>query len=183
MNVKRSLVHLLMAIGIVGVSGCDDSPTSPSPIVSPPRTAYSLAAGDYKLTIFVSASAATACREPTPVPDTAAIPVIVNKVDQEWLIRPTPEADLGFVAILREIGPGALDGPAGGQARDPGAGIVVSVSSLPEAPGFTPVGPSKFLGFMQGQDHVEGIVTADVRFAQGSARRTCGAFSWRMHRR
>jgi hypothetical protein len=84
---------------------------------------------------------------------------------------------------LQLLSPSLVEGPASGQARDPQSGIVVSVTALPQIPGFSSLGPSKLAGSLRADNMASGVVFGEVRFVLAGAVRRCAVNDWRLEPR
>lgn len=166
-------------------AGCNDTPTAPSP---PPTPAFTLAPGRYTLTIAVGTRPGTPttnpCREATTATDRAAVPVTVSAESGRWRMTPDEEADLGLVVTLESLGRNALAGPIRGRARDASGGVVVSVEDLPVVPGLTSAPyPASMFGSLTAANLVDGVLTGDVTFTDGTGRRSCASVLWSLEPR
>ena len=161
---------------IATIAGCSGV-ASPSRVPSGPT---GLIAGNYTLTVYVPKGAAgehVICVQENAVPDTAAIPVVVNVIGGGWRITPVGEADLGMVALLQLFGPTVVSGPVLGQARDPQTGVVVSISPLYSASSPTQ-GDAMLEGTLASRNFAAGLVNGSVQFAVGGAARWCSPNYW-----
>jgi len=163
--------------GLVAALACSCTPVSPSPAVS---AQYGLLAGDYTLTVYVPKGAAGShviCVEDNTVPDTASIPVTVSLNDGIYRVTPVGDANLGLVLLMQFVAPTAIYGPLLGQARDPGTGVVVTISPLVD-PNLPTQGDAMLWGTLGSRNFAAGTVSGSVQFSLGGAARWCSPNYW-----
>lgn len=185
MRIEQVGAAFLGVAGIVGLLGCNGSPTSPSPAGTGSR--FVLAAGNYTLTLSVSQTQPPAppgespCRQNSLAAASAALPVVVTRESGAFKISPIGEADQGFVALLRSVA-NSYAGTAAGRALDPTSRVEVVVTPFPEVPGLSI--PRDQLSALPGNAAgLQGTVNAEVEFSRGLGRRNCPVNEWRLEPR
>jgi hypothetical protein len=178
--VRRASGATAILLLAAAVNSC--TPTSPSAWAASP---YSLLAGDYTLVVYVpkgDAGKYVICVAENDVPDTVSVPVTVTAITGGWRVTPATDADLGLVALLQMADPTTIYGPILGQARDPGTGVVVTIT-----PSIDPYSPTQsdatLEGTMSSRAFAAGSVSGSVQFSLGGKARWCTPNRWILHPR
>ncbi len=176
-RVRRATAALLFA---AAANSC--TPTSPTAWSTGPT---SLLAGNYTLVVYVpkgDAGKYVICVAENDVPDTASVPVTVTAITGGWRVTPVGDSDLGLVALLQMADPTTIFGPIFGQARDPGTGVVVTIT--PSIDAYSPTQSDAMLeGTMSSRAFAAGSVSGSVQFSLGGKARWCSPNRWILHPR